>query len=128
MSDYSDELCPIYHCAVEIIGRRWVGAMLQLMLAGATRFGEFESAIPDISSRMLSQRLKELESWGIVERTVIPETPVRIDYRLSAKGRALSPVVNALSTWADQWLADEVPDARAKATAKRRKPARKRAS
>lgn len=105
MGDYAEELCPAYHCGVEIIGRRWSGAILQVMLAGASHFAELERAIPDISSRMLSERLKELETEGIVERTVTPDTPVRVEYRLSAKGRALGPVVKALQAWADKWVA-----------------------
>lgn len=104
MSDYSESFCPSYHRALEIVGARWGGAILQVMLGGATRFGEIESAIPDLSSRMLSLRLKEYEQEGLIEREVIPETPVRIEYRLTAKGRALAPVVEALSVWADKWI------------------------
>jgi DNA-binding HxlR family transcriptional regulator len=97
--------CPRYHQAVEIIGARWSGAILQVMLGGSTRFGEIEGAIPDMSSRMLSQRLKQLEAEGLVERSVVPAKPVRISYRLTAKGRALAPVVRALSAWANRWVA-----------------------
>ncbi len=107
MADYSEALCPQYHRAVEIVGQRWAGAILQVMLAGAVRFGEIEDAIPALSNRMLSLRLKELEVEGIVRRVVIPETPVRIEYRLTEKGRALAPVVEALSAWADEWVAPE---------------------
>ena len=99
------ELCPKYHRAVEVIGRRWAGAVLRVMLEGASRFTEIEDAIPDISGRMLCQRLKELEEEGIVERRVIPDKPVRVEYRLSEKGRALGPVVKALSKWSDEWTA-----------------------
>jgi DNA-binding HxlR family transcriptional regulator len=96
--------CPYYHRAVELIGRRWTGAILRAMLRGVTRFSDLRDTIPGISDRMLSERLKELESEGIVVRTVIPETPVRIEYSLTAKGRALGAVVEAISTWADEWL------------------------
>ena len=96
--------CPRYHKAIEIIGARWSGAILQVMLGGVGRFGEIEAAIPEMSSRMLSQRLKQLETEGLVERSVIPAKPVRISYRLTAKGRALAPVVQALSAWADRWI------------------------
>ncbi len=108
MSDYSDSHCPAYCHAVEIIGRRWTGGILQLLFAGASHFSELERAIPSISSRMLSERLKELEAEGIVERVVTPQTPqtpVRVDYQLTAKGRALAPVMRALSSWADSWIA-----------------------
>ncbi len=105
MADYSEAFCPQYHRAVEIVGQRWAGTIVQVMLAGAVRFGEIEDAIPALSNRMLSLRLKELEAEGIVKRVVIPETPVRIEYRLTEKGRALGPVVAALSAWADEWVA-----------------------
>ena len=107
MADYSEAFCPQYHRAVEIVGQRWAGTIVQVMLAGAVRFGEIEDAIPALSNRMLSLRLKELEAEGIVKRVVIPETPVRIEYRLTEKGRALAPVVAALSAWADEWVTPE---------------------
>lgn len=96
--------CPIYHQAVELIGRRWTGAILRSMLAGATRFSDITASIPSLSDRLLSERLKELELHGIVTRTVIPQTPVRIEYRLTEKGRDLSGVVEAISEWGETWL------------------------
>ena len=96
--------CPLYHQAVELIGRRWTGAILRAMMAGATRFSDITAAIPALSDRLLSERLKELEQHGIVSRTVIPNTPVRIEYRLTDKGLALSGVVEAISVWAANWL------------------------
>jgi len=99
------EICPRYHRAVEIIGARWSGAILQVMLNGGTRFGAIAAAIPDLTGRMLSQRLRELEAEGLVERQVTADTPVRVEYRLTAKGRALAPVVRSLSAWAGKWVA-----------------------
>ncbi len=96
--------CPQYHHAVELIGRRWTGAILRAMLSGITRYCELTAVIPGLSDRMLSERLKELEAEGVVERIVIPETPVRIEYHPTPKGRALADVVEAMSTWADEWL------------------------
>jgi DNA-binding HxlR family transcriptional regulator len=96
--------CPLYHRAVELIGRRWTGAILRALLAGIERFSDLTAAIPGLSDRLLSERLKELEAEGIVSRTVIPETPVRIEYHLTEKGRALGSVVEAVSAWADVWL------------------------
>ncbi len=110
MKTYAEAFCPHYHHAVEIIGQRWAGAILQVMLAGARRFSEIEDAIPDLSNRMLSRRLKELEVEGIIERCVIPSTPVRVEYWLTAKGEALAPVVDALSAWADTWVSLDWPD------------------
>jgi len=96
--------CPLYHRAIEIIGRRWTGVIIRALLAGSTRFSQIRSIVPGLSDRLLSERLKELEAEGIVDRCVLPETPVRIDYRLTAKGEALATVVAATSTWAETWL------------------------
>ena len=100
----ANPFCPYFHHAVELIGRRWTGAVLRAMIAGVERFSDLSATIPGISDRMLSERLKELEAEGIVVREVIPETPVRIEYRLTGKGRALGSVVSAVSLWADEWL------------------------
>lgn len=96
--------CPFYQHAVELIGRRWTGAILRAQLSGATRFGDLAAAIPGLSDRLLSERLKELEAEGLVRREVFPTTPVRIEYQLTDKGRALADVVAAISTWAHDWL------------------------
>lgn len=109
MSGYDPELCPRYHRAVEIIGRRWSGAILRVMLDGATRFSEVKHAIPDITDKMLSERLKELEAEGLVRREVHASTPVRIDYHLTPMGEALRPVLGGIGAWAREWLA--VPEA-----------------
>ena len=95
--------CPQFHRAVELIGARWTGAIVRAMLTGITRFTDLTEAIPGLSDRMLSERLKELEGQGVVERHVIPLTPVRIEYCLTDKGRALAGVVGAVSTWAGAW-------------------------
>ena len=99
--------CPHYHRAVELIGGRWTGAVLRALLSGVKRFTDLTETIPGLSDRMLSQRLKELEAEGIVVRTVIPETPVRVEYSLTEKGRALGSVIEAVSGWAGEWLAGE---------------------
>jgi DNA-binding HxlR family transcriptional regulator len=91
---------------VELIGRRWSGAILRAMLAGAQRFSEIAATVPGLSDRLLSERLKELEAEEIVTRVVIPDTPVRVEYRLTEKGYALLPVVEALAEWAEHWLPD----------------------
>ncbi len=100
--------CPRYHAAVELLGRRWTGAVVRALLAGHSRFGELRAAVPGLSDRLLSERLRELEAEGIVERRVTPERPVRIDYQLTAKGESLGVVVRAISRWAEDWteLAD----------------------
>lgn len=100
---HNSHFCPDFHNAVELIGRRWSGAILREMLGGATRFTEIRSAIPDISDRMLSERLKELETAGIVTRRVHAETPVRVEYQLTSKGGALEKVLAAIGEWANEW-------------------------
>lgn len=104
ISKTSSSFCPRYHRASEIVGRRWSAVILRAMFAGAVRFGEIQDCIPDLSNRMLSERLKELETEGILERTVTPSTPVRVEYRLTDKGGELGPVVEALSVWAERWI------------------------
>lgn len=99
--------CAYYQRTVELIGRRWTGAIIRAMLSGLTRYSDLRHAIPDMSDKMLSERLKELEDEGIVERRVIPEMPVRIEYMLTPKGRALASVVDAISAWAGEWLPRE---------------------
>jgi DNA-binding HxlR family transcriptional regulator len=100
------QLCVRFHRAVELIGGRWTGAVIQLLLNGRLRFAELRAAIPDISDRMLSERLRELESEGILARLVVPETPVRVEYELTEKGRALEQALAAVGRWAERWVAD----------------------
>lgn len=95
--------CPKYHHAVELVGRRWTGAILRALLTGVSRFSEVCDTVPGLSDRMLAERLKELEAEGIVKRTVVPDTPVRIEYSLTEKGRDLEAIVTAVSDWADRW-------------------------
>jgi DNA-binding HxlR family transcriptional regulator len=100
------QLCVRFHRAVELIGGRWTGAVIQLLLNGRLRFAELRAAIPEISDRMLSERLRELESEGIVARRVVPETPVRVEYELTEKGRALEQALTAIGRWAERWVTD----------------------
>ncbi len=93
-----------YHHAVELIGRRWTGAIIRAMLNGAKHFSELTNTIPGLSDRLVSVRLKELEAEGIVERVVIPDKPVRIEYLLTQKGKALDSVVEAVDSWAENWV------------------------
>src|SRR3970282_594269 len=94
------ELCPRFHKASELIGRRWTGAIIFVLLRARCLFAALRDAIPDIPDRMLCDRLQELEHEGIVERTVVPKTPVRVEYALTKKGRALASGVDAISDWA----------------------------
>jgi DNA-binding HxlR family transcriptional regulator len=96
--------CGLYHQAVELVGKRWTGAILLVLLDGPLRFSQVRELVPDISDRLLSERMKELEAEGIVERHVSDEGPVRVEYALTEKGRALEPAVRALKSWAHHWL------------------------
>jgi DNA-binding HxlR family transcriptional regulator len=96
--------CPIFHRSVELIDKRWTGAILRAMRSGRVRFSDISDAIPGLHDRLLSERLKELEQEGVVERVVIPETPVRIEYHLTTKGRDLDSIMDAISDWATKWV------------------------
>lgn len=109
MQDGITPFCPFYRQAIELVGRKWTGAIIRALLAGATHFSEFSSVIPGVSDRLISVRLKELEAHGIVERIVIPDKPVRIQYRLTPKGEALGNVVVTISDWAEAWLPQDQP-------------------
>lgn len=101
----SSSFCPYFHHAIELVGRRWSGAILRSLLQGNQRFTDIRTSIPGLSDRLLSERLKELESEGLVTRQVYAETPVRIEYELTDKGRDLEGAIGALTDWADRWLA-----------------------
>jgi DNA-binding HxlR family transcriptional regulator len=92
-----------FHAAVELIGRRWNGMVLQAMLDGCRRFSEIRSAIPDLTDAMLSQRLRELEGAGLVVREVADARPVEIRYGLTDVGRRLAPVLDAIAVWGSEW-------------------------
>jgi DNA-binding HxlR family transcriptional regulator len=96
--------CSLYHRAVELVGKRWTGAILLVLLDGPLRFSEIRQLVPDLSDRLLSERLKELEAEHIVERRVSEDGPVRVEYSLTAKGQGLEPTVRALKSWARDWL------------------------
>lgn len=98
------QLCSRFHRAIELIGRRWTGAIVFLLLRSSCRFATLRDGIPDITDRMLSERLQELEMEGIVLRKVIPETPVRVEYSLTKKGQALGAAIAEMAEWAEQWL------------------------
>lgn len=95
--------CPNYHAAIELIGRRWNGVILQRLLSGPSRFSEIRRDIPRLTDAMLSQRLRELEDAGIVERTVTDDRPVQIAYGLTAVGLRLSPILRAVAEWSNDW-------------------------
>lgn len=102
-----EHLCPKFESAFELLGKRWTGLIVRVLQEGPRRFKDISDMIPNMSDRMLAERFKELEAAGIVKRTVYPETPVRIEYELTDKGRGLKPVMDALQQWADEWVTME---------------------
>ena len=96
--------CALYHRAVELVGKRWTGAILSVLMDGPLRFSEVRQLVPDLSDRLLSERMKELEGEGIVERRVVEGSPSYVEYRLTSKGRALEPALRSLRSWAQTWL------------------------
>ena len=99
----TETMCPRYQRAIDIIGKRWTGLILRVLLDGPQRFGHLVHAIEGLSERMLSERLKELEARGLVERRVVPGAPVRIEYALTEKGRDLQEAIAAIQRWAERW-------------------------
>lgn len=97
-------LCARFHRASELIGRRWTGAIIFLLLKQTCRFATLRDGIPGITDRMLSERLQELEDEGLVNRTVVPDTPVRVEYALTRKGRALAEPIGAIAQWAERYI------------------------
>ncbi|PAD79837.1 winged helix-turn-helix transcriptional regulator [Paenibacillus campinasensis] len=98
------KLCPRFESAFACLGKRWNGLIIQALMSGPKRFKDISSVIPSMSDKMLSERMKDLECEGILVRHVYPETPVRIEYELTEKGKALRPVMDEISSWAEQWI------------------------
>ena len=101
----TDAVCPAVQAAFELIGRKWTALIVKALLVKDRCFAEIERSVPDLSSRMLALRMKELEAAGILTRSVSGESPIRVTYSLTEKGRALGPVVDALEVWARAWPA-----------------------
>ena len=96
--------CPRYEHAVLVLGKRWTGLLLKALMDGPRRFCELTALVEGLSDRVLSDRLRELEMEGIVNRVVYPQIPVRVEYQLTEKGLALKPVIDAIHTWAQEWI------------------------
>jgi DNA-binding HxlR family transcriptional regulator len=96
-------VCPHFHAAIELIGKRWTGAIVCALTERPLRFGELVKAVPGLSDRLLSQRLRELEVEGLVGREVEPGSPVRVTYSLTEAGAELRPAIVELKSWALRW-------------------------
>jgi DNA-binding HxlR family transcriptional regulator len=102
-------MCRRYEHIAQLMGKRWTGLILDSLMGGPRRFCELTASVEGLSDRVLSDRLRELEVEGIIERIVYPHIPVRVEYRLTEKGSALRPVVQEMHTWAENWI--PLPDA-----------------
>jgi len=100
-------LCPKYEQAFQLLGKRWIGVIIRVLSNSPKRFSEIAEPIPQISNKILTERLKELEAHGIIVREVYPEMPVRIEYRLTDKGHSLTPMLDEVQKWADVWLSQK---------------------
>ncbi len=101
------EYCEVYAQLMDLLSRRWMGLILRVLMSGPHRFNQILAAVPGLSDPLLTQRLREMEGKGIVERHVLPESPVRVEYELTEAGRDLERAVRALSDWASKWWATE---------------------
>jgi DNA-binding HxlR family transcriptional regulator len=99
--------CTQFQRAIEFIGRRWNGAILFVLLDGPCRFNELLSRVPNLSDRLLTERLRELEAAGMVTRDVQPGPPIRVVYALTDAGRALNDVIESISAWSRQWMPEQ---------------------
>ena len=97
-------ICPRYEHAIQLLGKRWTGLLLDALMEGPQRFCELTATVEGLSDRVLSDRLRELEVEGVVDRIVYPQIPVRVEYKLTEKGLALEPVVEAIHEWAEKWV------------------------
>lgn len=102
MTDF--HLCPKFECGFALLGKRWNGLIIRVLLNGSKRFSDISSMIPQLSDKILAERFRELEAAGIIKRNVYPETPVRIEYQLTEKGLALKPVMDEVQKWAEKWV------------------------
>jgi DNA-binding HxlR family transcriptional regulator len=100
----SEHMCPKFEGAISILGKRWTGLILHVLLRGPARFKEIREIVPQMSDKMLSERLKELEEQGVIERKVYPEIPVRIEYHLTEKGKDLRSVIESIESWSHKWM------------------------
>lgn len=99
-------ICPKFETAMSLLGQRWNGLIIYQLLSGAQRFCTIESAV-GLSSKVLSTKLKDLEQQNIVQRHVYPETPVRIEYSLTEKGKALEPLMREIEKWSQEWVTEK---------------------
>ncbi|GAC1366701.1 MAG: catDE operon transcriptional regulator CatR [Ktedonobacteraceae bacterium] len=104
VTSQATHMCPRYERAIQVLGKRWTGLLIDALMVGPRRFCELTALVEGLSDRVLSDRLRELEVEGVVKRVVYPQIPVRVEYELTEKGYALKPVIDDIHTWAEHWV------------------------
>lgn len=102
MKDF--HMCPKYEALATFLGKRWTGLILRVLLEGDFRFSEILESVPGLSSRLLTERLKEMEAMGLVTREVKNEYPIKVEYNLTDKGQALKPIIDCMQNYAEEWF------------------------
>ncbi|WP_394147091.1 winged helix-turn-helix transcriptional regulator [Shewanella atlantica] len=95
--------CPV-EATLEVIGGKWKGVILHHLLSKTTRFNELRRLMPEITQRMLTKQLRELEADGIISRKVYPQVPPKVEYSMTEYGNTLAPVIEALQSWGVEYL------------------------
>jgi DNA-binding HxlR family transcriptional regulator len=113
--------CPAQAC-LNLLGRKWTGQIVWALMSGRRRFSEIQAAVPGITGRVLSRRLKELEGAGLVIRQAYAEIPPRVEYRLTRSGRSLQPVIEAMARWSQRFGARPGSGASGRKRGSRRAP------
>lgn len=97
------QICVKFESASKILSKRWVGLIIHQLLEGPKRFNELESEL-NITGKVLSEKLKQLEQLDLIKRDVYPTTPVKVEYSLTKKGEGLDPVIKAIESWSQEWI------------------------
>ncbi|MCQ2009617.1 MAG: helix-turn-helix domain-containing protein [Sporolactobacillus sp.] len=103
-------VCPKFEKAFQILGKKWNGLIIEVLLSGETHFSSISAAIPELSDRMLSARLRELEEMGIIQRMVDTGYPVQVTYRLTEMGIESKPILEEVHNWANKWYGEHATE------------------
>lgn len=113
VDEEEEQKCKAIDSMWEVLGRKWALLVLKnLHTKEAIRFNELKRALPGISSTVLAARLLELEREGLISKKIYPEIPLRVEYRLTARARELSVILNDLGEWAQHWRSPRIASTR----------------
>jgi len=111
--NYDDEICGLMcpmTATLKVIGGKWKGIILFHLLSGTKRFNELHRLMPDVTQRMLTRQLRELEADGIVSRTVYAEVPPKVEYSLTGAGYSLTPILDLMHQWGTLYIDKSAPE------------------